>query len=1108
MDARQHAVGGGGAPRTALFDLFLDLAHPAASSSSSSDPYRAVKPPVDDPESVAVADELLEPNSLRNIVRFAFPNFSDRVHEVQPPPSPHPASAGLNSHDVYAHSFRHHHFEFSTRCSRGTVRGHVRTYLPPRTDAASRVDVGRRGPRALVLLTRTEGRGRLFAAVLRTVEAASLRAAARRDDPDAARRLLSALHRAGAGGGGEAVVAAGEFGPDARLAPSDAHRFDLAPERTPAEILPLVRCVGPATTCRLLCALLCERRVVLLSYSPSRLSRCAAAAAALPEAAFGTRWRHPVVPVLPPHQFGALASRDRPYVVGIVTDCARATGVTGMAGVEDVVCVVLDQESNNVRLFGRGKGTELDKVVPDLLAPNPTDISQYVSIGEVLVQDLSEVLKNDRNRYTSNLAAAVQNIAKKSGAAAKNMVSSIGKLANSVKEKGRNRLQTLNNNLNNNSSSTQPPPLPETPAAPAPPPPAPSLHNSPDDARVLGSNLIGEEDLRVALVSFALSLVGSGSWYLARGHDGTLVVDRDRFIEERRRRGDVPGSPAHDLVVRFARSSVFHDHADARRVECASGGARLTAASPLSDKCLEYHARHAVPFDPFDVRRVARQVGQLDPRRREIAGLERARQLTLALTSNQRFEGDAAAAVARLVGATRVANTHLVDFLDVVRTRLRNAESQWRPALQALHLLRNALLRGPSTVAAEAAAGSALAEEVRALRTFDRANRANSTQVREAARAVYALTVDPTKLFAQRRAVAARVATTGTPRARLLREKKLRPSVPFFKMHRFLHAKVYPNDAGHADTGNLLDINDDAHPNNNNTTNDLLSFAASAAPPPTSAGGGPTDADFFAALLPRPPKTEPNDPFDNNNNAVNKLTDALDNLSATARTTTTTTSADVFSNDPFRLDDGPSTPALRGGSVVVPQSPADAARSGPSPYSRPPPQQPSYPSAHHPTVAPHYPGNHAAMPPPHPVGANAAPPPNNSQPMGRAPYGQPTLPPQRPPSYAPVPDQFANLVRPTTTTSAPQYPPNAYGQAPPPYHHHNNTSNHHTTKPNQVPSSGFRRPFRPPARTNARRQEQLYQQQFQQAQGGASGGGGGRSRSSSSYPNVPQFTPR
>jgi hypothetical protein len=62
------------------------------------------------------------------------------------------------------------HFTFSLTDEHGNrIYGHVRRYLPCHLGVRSRYDVGRRGPRALVLLTKTTGADPLFAALLKYV---------------------------------------------------------------------------------------------------------------------------------------------------------------------------------------------------------------------------------------------------------------------------------------------------------------------------------------------------------------------------------------------------------------------------------------------------------------------------------------------------------------------------------------------------------------------------------------------------------------------------------------------------------------------------------------------------------------------------------------------------------------------------------------------------------------------------------------------------------------------------------------------------------------------------------------------------------------------------
>lgn len=60
----------------------------------------------------------------------------------------------LNKHDIYFYSFQPHHFTFAIKLSNGpSMNGHVRRYFPNHIDSPNRYDVGRRCPRAMVILT-------------------------------------------------------------------------------------------------------------------------------------------------------------------------------------------------------------------------------------------------------------------------------------------------------------------------------------------------------------------------------------------------------------------------------------------------------------------------------------------------------------------------------------------------------------------------------------------------------------------------------------------------------------------------------------------------------------------------------------------------------------------------------------------------------------------------------------------------------------------------------------------------------------------------------------------------------------------------------------------
>jgi hypothetical protein len=83
-------------------------------------------------------------------------------------------------------------------------------------------------------------------------------------------------------------------------------------------ILPLLRCIGVAHALRIMAALLSERRVILISSSPTRLAACShGAVSAL---AVGLlHWQHLYIPVLPPHLWQYLAA-PYPYLIGILSN--------------------------------------------------------------------------------------------------------------------------------------------------------------------------------------------------------------------------------------------------------------------------------------------------------------------------------------------------------------------------------------------------------------------------------------------------------------------------------------------------------------------------------------------------------------------------------------------------------------------------------------------------------------------------------------------------------------------------------------------------------------------------------------------------------------------
>lgn len=139
-----------------LYDLFLDLPHPAAAAACP--PPVVIGAPSNTPE---MEKELS--SSVSRIARFAFPEFDDAAAQGVP------REAAVNRYSQYAMQPKaFQHYTFSLQLQSGVrVHGHVRRYLPAHEIAKFRYDVGRRGERALVLLTRSTGGDLVFSAILK-----------------------------------------------------------------------------------------------------------------------------------------------------------------------------------------------------------------------------------------------------------------------------------------------------------------------------------------------------------------------------------------------------------------------------------------------------------------------------------------------------------------------------------------------------------------------------------------------------------------------------------------------------------------------------------------------------------------------------------------------------------------------------------------------------------------------------------------------------------------------------------------------------------------------------------------------------------------------------
>ena len=172
----------------------------------------------------------------------------------------------------------------------------------------------------------------------------------------------------------------------------DCVALESLPEDIYCPILPLLRYVGPSHFVRLLSALLCERRIVLISKSITRLSMCVRAASSVLAQGL-LSWKHVLIPVLPPHMINLLSVKA-PYLVGVLKQYApRLSNINGLT---DVLCVNVDANELNTVNMATPRIT-----VPDMLRKTPGKKTE-LSAAEMLANDLDEIFQADQKLWQQN----------------------------------------------------------------------------------------------------------------------------------------------------------------------------------------------------------------------------------------------------------------------------------------------------------------------------------------------------------------------------------------------------------------------------------------------------------------------------------------------------------------------------------------------------------------------------------------------------------------------------------------------------------------------------------------------------------------------------------
>ena len=149
-------------PTMPLFDLFMDIPHPAAAENPTVAPAVVIGSPSEDESDKDVEEDIR--SSIEKITCLAFPEYDGSIAQA----SDGSASGKQGCDKLMLEAPGFQHYTFTLKLETGSlVYGHVRRYLPTRDDALFRYDVGRRSGRALIIFSRFPGGDDFFAAILK-----------------------------------------------------------------------------------------------------------------------------------------------------------------------------------------------------------------------------------------------------------------------------------------------------------------------------------------------------------------------------------------------------------------------------------------------------------------------------------------------------------------------------------------------------------------------------------------------------------------------------------------------------------------------------------------------------------------------------------------------------------------------------------------------------------------------------------------------------------------------------------------------------------------------------------------------------------------------------
>lgn len=465
-------------------------------------------------------------------------------------------------------------------------------------------------------------------------------------------------------------------------------RMGAGPDDYDVPIIPLLRTLGAGNFVRIVAGLMCERRMIFVSSDVGKLSSCVRALSGLLAQGL-LAWRYNMVPVLPPHLFDLLVDPN-PFIFGLLED--YLSDVCQLESLKEVLCVHLDK--NQFKTFGSRKPSWF---IPDILTKSSKE-----TVAHILYNDLQQIVKAESRIWAEGRKvdekgekSSPQNeaVAKKKKLKNKLEVDTdVAGLFGRVM-RGEKLNAPISTAITADTSSDFSVVYSIASERNA------TRNNDPSVAKFeVCQNERGEEGLRAALTFFFLVTHGDLGVILSMNDDGTFLLDRKKYLLQKKKQGNKERSPLLELYKIFSGSAMLEYHL-AQRIEEHNRGRSLLMPRhrPLFSLCEKHLRLKKMEFKYEHIRQVVSKTSEHSPLHAHVRRSELARFRALALTSDQHFEGNVSQALSSLMQNCHQCDSALPQTVAVIWDRLGDrSQSGWKHPLLGLHLLKNLLLHGVS----------------------------------------------------------------------------------------------------------------------------------------------------------------------------------------------------------------------------------------------------------------------------------------------------------------------------------------------------------------------------------------------------------------------------